>query len=200
MGIEMSADKERFQAIATELQAVAQGYYERTLADETLVWYIQDLMDIDVKLISMALRKHVNTPGECKFFPKPGQIRALIEPPTSEVAAAAWLAVDKLIRTRGRYQSVTIADCDAAEVINAMGGWVAICSSNNEREHESKRAEFMRRYEGLKTRVRLTQQQGQATLTGLVDQVRQLAGSAEKRLENRATGVQLQTRDVSAGV
>jgi len=191
----MTVDKARFEAIATELQAVAKGYYDRTLSDETLCWYIQDLMDIDVQLISMALRKHVNTPNECKFYPKPGQIRALIEPPVSEVATAAWLEVDKLIRTRGRYQTVTIEDGDAAEVINAMGGWVAICSANNEREHESKKAEFMRRYEGLKTRVRLTQPQGQSRLTGLVDQARQLGTTGDMRLQHQRPVLQLQAQE-----
>lgn len=160
------------QAFAVELQALAQGYYEKTLPDETVVWYYEDLCMYDLKVIHAALRKHVNTPRECKFFPLPGQLKALIEPSNQELASEAWLKLDKMIRTLGRYQSVTLDDETAATVVVAMGGWVQVCSSASDREHDMKRADFIKRYEALKSRIRLDDSAVPAKLPGLVEQIR----------------------------
>jgi Domain of unknown function (DUF6475) len=164
--------KIRPEEFAVELQALAQGFYDRTLADETVFWYYEDLCMYDLQVLHAALRKHVNTPGECKFFPKPGQIKALIEVPVAELATSAWMKLDKLIRTAGRYHSVKIEDEIAAEVVISMGGWVQLCSSATDREHDMKRVEFIKRYEGLKTRIRVNAPRAVAMLPGMVEQAR----------------------------
>lgn len=173
------------EEFALELQALAQGFYDRTLADETVIWYYEDLCMYDLRVIHAALRKHVNTPGECKFFPKPGQIKALIEVPTSELASSAWMKLDKLVRTAGRYHSVQIDDEVAAEVVMSMGGWVQLWSSASDREHEMKRNEFIRRYEGLKNRIRLEAPKTAALLPGLVEQARRIASDVNEQETRR---------------
>lgn len=160
------------QEFAVELQALAKGYYDRTLPDETIVWYYEDLCMYDLRVIHAALRKHANTPVECKFFPKPGQIKALLEVPVAELATSAWLKLDRLVRTRGRYASVQIDDRIAAEVVMSLGGWLQLCSSASDREHDIKRAEFLKRYENLAGRVNLEPPAAQVQMQGMVEQAR----------------------------
>lgn len=95
------------------------------------------------------------------------------------------MKLDKLVRTAGRYHSVQIDDEVAAEVVMSMGGWVQLCSSASDREHEMKRNEFIRRYEGLKNRIRLEAPKTAALLPGLVEQARRIASDVNEQETRR---------------
>lgn len=142
------ADLKRF---SQELVTVGVAFYERaTVAPEVVVAYWEALKDYSIEEVIAALRAHVRAPGRCKFFPKPGELIELMDGSAAAAAARMWRHVDQQIRSAGRYVSVEFDDPATAQVIEEMGGWVAVCSSESERDHDFKRLEFVKRYEQVR--------------------------------------------------
>jgi hypothetical protein len=161
---------EDLKAFTVELQALAKGYYDKELQAETIIWYFEDLQHHTLDRVRHALRLHVRTPRRCNFFPKPGDLEELLAASGVERSSEAWVAVDRSIRHYGRYVSVQFNDGLIADVIEQMGGWVAVCSAETERDLLAKKADFCRRYEGACLRGQVPR--ADSKVVGLIDQAR----------------------------
>jgi hypothetical protein len=138
------------QTFSQELVTVGVAFYERTIGPEVVVAYWEALKGYRVDQLVAALRKHVCSTGRCRFFPKPGDLIELIDGSSVAAAAQMWQQVDEKIRSSGRYVSVCFEDPVTAQVIEEMGGWTSVCSSETERDHDFKRQEFVKRYEQVR--------------------------------------------------
>ena len=63
-------------------------------------------------------------------MPKLAEILEYARPDTESIATIAWNDVERAISKAGAYQSVTFEDKVVNSVIDALGGWVWICSQD----------------------------------------------------------------------
>jgi metal-dependent amidase/aminoacylase/carboxypeptidase family protein len=63
-------------------------------------------------------------------MPKLAEILEYARPDTESIATIAWSDVERAISKAGSYQSVTFEDKVVNSVIDALGGWVWLCSQD----------------------------------------------------------------------
>lgn len=63
-------------------------------------------------------------------FPKPAEILDFAKPDLESIATIAWSDVERAIYKAGKYESVSFEDRIVNSVIDALGGWVFICSQD----------------------------------------------------------------------
>lgn len=63
-------------------------------------------------------------------FPKPAEILDFAKPDLESIATIAWSDVERAIYKAGKYESVSFEDCIVNSVIDALGGWVFVCSQD----------------------------------------------------------------------
>jgi len=82
----------------------------------------------------------------CKFMPKPVEIRELIEGTSSEQAIGEWGKVLKFMSKTGRFGESKLPD-HVLDAVNQIGGWEYLCTLTY-RDLEFKGKEFSKIYEG----------------------------------------------------
>jgi hypothetical protein len=95
--------------------------------------YFDALRDLDAALVLAAGRRAI---AECRYFPRPIELRELVHGNGDEAAELAWNALRGLVRrygylgTDGRGSAPEFPD-DATRraALELYGGWVALCSS-----------------------------------------------------------------------
>lgn len=63
-------------------------------------------------------------------FPKPAEILDFAKPDLESIATIAWSDVERAIYKAGKYESVSFEDRVVNSVIDALGGWVFVCSQD----------------------------------------------------------------------
>lgn len=91
---------------------------------ETQRCYALALEDLGADAIETACRLAMRN---CKWFPKPVELREMVCGTIGQQAEAAWLKVVQAIEDHGGYASVSFDDPVISHAINACGGWMAIC-------------------------------------------------------------------------
>lgn len=89
--------------------------------------YFDALSDLEIADVLPAMRDAVR---ECKFFPRPVEIRDRITGTPEDRAEIAWQAVLSLVRSVGWYQKPDGRWPDAAAqraALELFGGWKALC-------------------------------------------------------------------------
>lgn len=79
-------------------------------------------------------------------FPKPAEILDFAKPDIESIATLAWGDVERAIYKAGKYSSVNFLDPVVNSVIDALGGWVWLCSQDIS-EMKWVRKEFPKLYE-----------------------------------------------------
>ncbi|MCI0488968.1 MAG: hypothetical protein L0229_20440 [Blastocatellia bacterium] len=89
--------------------------------------YFKALSDLSVEEFERAANLAI---GECKFFPKPVELRERLTGTASDMAAAAWECAISAYRKAGYWQSVIFVDPHiGAAIVSAFGGWVGFSES-----------------------------------------------------------------------
>lgn len=88
--------------------------------------YFEDLSDYELPAVCAALAEARRT---CKWFPKPAEVRALLEGRAEDGAEVAWAAIQREIRRVG-YLGVPALDDRALRAVNELwGGWRRLCET-----------------------------------------------------------------------
>lgn len=92
--------------------------------------YYKALEDLTIEQVKSAAAQMVKT-REYPSFPKPAEFRKQLGASDADRPQLAWAKVDLAVRTKGPYQNVRFDDPVIHSVINAMGGWAALCSCSD---------------------------------------------------------------------
>lgn len=113
--------------------------------------YVEALQDLALPPVLAALGTLVRT---ARWFPKPAEIRQLVEGDVEARVEQAWLTWRTAARRLGSYRTVVTDDPVLAETLTAVfGGWVQACGAEYSPEMwASKRKEFGRVYQVLAAR------------------------------------------------
>lgn len=141
----MDAEKDA-EAFARLLELVGE-ITDTTVSASRVTMYFGALQRYDYPIVQQAINQHVAVSA---YFPKPAEIRNIIEGTEAERESNIWLALDEAIRKIGVWQSVIVADpVLAAAIIRVWGSWIAMCAFRNENEEflwNSKRRDFIAAY------------------------------------------------------
>lgn len=110
-----------------EIMAGLSEVYEKELSKKALKFYIQMLEAYDFEAVKAALNRYVrNASGQGAFFPKPGDIIALIEGAPEDRAEKAWAGVLEALERVGTWKSVRFRDPVVNVCIAELGGWIRL--------------------------------------------------------------------------
>lgn len=135
-------DLEAFGAIMRGLCEV----YGREMTPFLSRAYWETLRDLTIEEVEQAAIRYMRQPEkDCRFMPKPGDLRAMIDGTGNDTAAVAWSKVLRGMRDYGSYRSVAFDDPVIHRVIEDMGGWPAF-GRTPENEMPFFEARFCRQY------------------------------------------------------
>ena len=104
--------------------------YGEPVSDARMEIYFSALSDIDLSTLRKAATAHVRM---SKFFPRPAELRDVLEGSQEDRAELAWMTVPAIVRRFGFYREPEREDWhDAATrraALELYGGWKALCSS-----------------------------------------------------------------------
>jgi hypothetical protein len=113
-------DMQRFESVLRGLCEV----YDKELTPFFSSAYFAALEDLDIDEIGKAAIGYMRMPEkDCRFMPKPGDLRAMVEGRNDDAATLAWAKICKAMRQQGSYQSVAFDDPIIHRVLTDMGGW-----------------------------------------------------------------------------
>ena len=140
-------DKTRFAELITGL---AQTFHTPiSAADLEAYWRL--LSRFSLEEIERAIAGYCRSSKGHRFFPKPGELVALMVGSDADQALRAWSKVMRAIRGVGAYRTVVFDDPLIHAVIWDMGGWQALCAMLLQDE-PFRAKEFERRYVGYVAR------------------------------------------------
>src|SRR5262245_36801481 len=116
-----TVDEARF---LTELTVLAETFGE-TLTPPRIEGYARALADLGIEEIAEAISLAARS---CRFFPKPAELRELIEGTPSDIAAEAWAALLNAYHKAGFWTSVLFQDGAIATAVEECFGTWALCS------------------------------------------------------------------------
>lgn len=118
-----TTDAERFGICLAGIAEI----YDRRLSDATIVLYFRALQDFPIEIVEGAFDQFLKS-DDSRSFPRPGQIRSIVEGTQAERDAHAWLTLEAAIRRVGIHQSVIVEDrALAAAIVRTFGSWVYAC-------------------------------------------------------------------------
>lgn len=139
----INEDREQFSLL---IEALASAFSIDASAGLVLGYWmgLKDMALADIEgAIDRALR-------ECKFMPKPVELRALAgEMSNEQRAVLAWDAFKKAISQHGAYRSVDFDDPLINATARNLGGWTALCAKPNEEFDKWTRKDFERVYTSM---------------------------------------------------
>lgn len=140
-------DAERLAICLTGMAEV----YGRELSEAVVALWFKVLDRYRIEAIEDAFQRHVMSPDQGQFMPKPADILRMLDGSSEDAALIAWTKVDKAVRTVGSYQSVAFDDPIIHRVLHDMGGWIGL-GTKNEEEWPFVANEFRNRYRGYRGR------------------------------------------------
>ncbi len=116
--------------------------FDKNLSDLALKTYYQTLSAVmDTEQFKKAIAIWI---AKGKFFPKPAELIEIINQTEGSKVEKAWFEVMKEIEKKGIYGSPKFEDPIVYAVVEAMGGWEALCNMPVE-----KQSFYMREFENL---------------------------------------------------
>lgn len=88
--------------------------------------YFEALRDHDINEVNRAIRQAMRA---CKFFPKPVELRELIDGTTADAAEAAWGTVLREIRRVGYIGTPNLEPRTFKAVCELWGSWQRLCTT-----------------------------------------------------------------------
>lgn len=140
-------DYEQFDLI---LQGVAELYGKR-LTDFAIEIYWRALQHLDIAVFREAMQRHVTSPDNGQFMPRPADIIRMTQGSSQDKALQAWHKVDRAVRTVGVHRSVVFDDALIHRAVAEMGGWIAL-GSKTEDDWPFVAREFEQRYRAFASR------------------------------------------------
>ena len=110
--------------------------------------YLEALIDLPIEAVLLAMKAHVKT---ATFFPKPGELRAMIEGKAEDRAELAWLEALRLARQVGSYRNPELTDPALRAAIDALGSWRTFCLSEDDLTYRA--TLFKRTYAAMQRRM-----------------------------------------------
>lgn len=108
-----------------ELIAALATSFNREADRPMLMGYKMGLEDLSINDIAKAIARAIR---ECKFMPKPAELRELAGAINwKQRAILAWDALDAAVVAHGYYRSVDFDDPVINATVRNMGGWQAVC-------------------------------------------------------------------------
>lgn len=129
-------------AVGVELGKTAELFGE-PLSEGRVLLYVEALADLDLEAVLAGFRR---ARAEMKFFPKPAEIRELVEGSRDDRAELAWARFLAAVREVGAYDSVDFGDPVVhAVVADLWGDWPTACRLD-EKETPFRAREFVKLY------------------------------------------------------
>lgn len=119
--------------------------YEKEASMGLIGLYWQVLEDYDFSAIKLAVKKHLSSPDQGRYFPKPADLILIMDGGSNDQALIAWSKVDRAVHEIGGYSSVVFDDHFIHLAIEDIGGWpsLGLCS---ERDWQFVRNRFIDTY------------------------------------------------------
>lgn len=137
---------EAAKVIATLIAA----YPRIEISEETTKLYAKFLQDLDYKQVQAAVVKHI---AISPYFPTIAELRQaaldVIQDNRAPLPGEAWAEVAQQMRDIGYTGRPTFSHPLIEKTVQAMGGWIALCQSE---DGMVDRAHFLKVYESYRTR------------------------------------------------
>ncbi len=138
-------DRSSFFALLSDVFS----FYRQDLSTFTgNIWW-NAMQPFDFHAVHDALTRHCVNPDNGQFLPKPADVVRLLQGSTQDSALMAWSKVEAAIRKVGTHVSVTFDDAFIQQVLQDMGGWIAL-GQKKEPDWPFVRNEFVNRYRGYR--------------------------------------------------
>lgn len=148
------------------------------MSEPALDLYYSALSDLDDTAFQQAVERAAR---ECRFMPKPSEIRDLGgEHKPNERAIAAWMEATTAVRRHGMYESVCFDDPAINAAVRSLGGWSRFCTMPTEEAERFARRDFERAYVAFARRDGLSEEFA-AYLPGIAEQHNASLGLATKK-------------------
>ena len=109
-----------FDAFSDALTVLGETFDTKLSARRRMA-YFEALGDLSWDIVAQGMKDAMR---QCKFFPKPAEIREFITGPTSDAAEEAWLLLNEAWREHGRRYSLRCEDpCIVEAVLIAWKNW-----------------------------------------------------------------------------
>lgn len=142
-------------------------YYRIKPSKMALDIYMQALSKFEPSEVKQILMTHIADPDQGQYMPKVSDVVRILNGTKRGQASTAWSKVDKAIRAVGPWQSVCFDDPIINKSLDDLGGWIAVCECNTEKDLEFKRNEFQRLYESYKSQGGVSEHPNK--LTGIIE-------------------------------
>lgn len=129
-------DKPGFQALLADVL----GFYGKSVSPFAISVWWEACREMDLESVRAAMTAHATDPQRGHFAPMPADVIRHVHGSVSDRAAEAWIGVLRQVRSVGSYGSPEL-DEGQREALEAIGGWGALCSSE-----ESQLAFLQRRF------------------------------------------------------
>ncbi|MEW5832158.1 MAG: DUF6475 domain-containing protein [Campylobacterota bacterium] len=103
--------------------------YDKKITDALLDGYWMVLCDMSDEEFVGSI-KAILSGRKFASLPKPAEILDFAKPDLESIATIAWSDVERAIYKAGKYESVSFEDRVVNSVIDALGGWVFVCSQD----------------------------------------------------------------------
>jgi len=127
--VKMKGRKMLDETLFTRSMAMLFEMYDRKPSGAIMEGYWLVLQDMSDQEFTSSI-KSILSSRTYASLPKPAEILEYSRPDTESIATIAWSDVERAISKAGAYQSVTFEDKVVNSVIDALGGWVWLCSQD----------------------------------------------------------------------
>lgn len=100
--------------------------FNEPISDAKIEAYFETLSEYDIRQVSAAVKGALRT---CKFFPRPADLRELIDGDRDAASDAAWGAVLREIRRVGYVGEPSLDDRALRAVRELWGSWKRLCET-----------------------------------------------------------------------
>ena len=121
-------DQEPFAALLRDVLA----FYRQDLSPFAVSVWWQSCSGFELGQIRKAMTAHAMDPERGQFAPKPADIVRQLHGTQTDRSLIAWGKVLEAIKRVGAYQSVVFDDGAIHAAIEDMGGWPAVCRTDND--------------------------------------------------------------------
>jgi hypothetical protein len=138
-------EHKQFVAVMTVLAE----FYDKPFSEGAIALWWSLLKKYPLKRIVEAVEAHCADPEHGRYPPKPADLVGRLDGLAGDLALEAWSKTLKAIRRIGAWDSVLFDDPKIHAVIDDMGGWVKLCSTED-KQLPFVAKEFCERYKGSK--------------------------------------------------
>ena len=138
-----------------EIVSTALSIYNDSVTEQSAKVWLASLERFNIEDIQRAFNLYVQTAENGHFSPKPADIIRLVSGTNVDRAKTAWSMVERAVKSIGHYRTVIFPDPIIHRVIYDLGGWVKVCSVQDDKELHFLGLDFEKRYAGYMNRGKL---------------------------------------------